>query len=142
VRMSTGLTTKESQPDKVDEYMQQLDHPLKDVVEALRQTILESDPTIGEEVKWNAPTFFYTGEMPPSDAKEYRRYLVVTNVHRTSEILLVFWGGGKVDDASGLLEGDYADGRRTATFRSLDEVSSKRAALQHVVREQLRLLER
>jgi len=92
--------------------MQNLGHPLKDVVRALRQAILEADPAVGEEVKWNAPSFFYTGEMPPSDPKEYRRYLVVTNLHRQNEIMLVFWGGGRVHDTSGLLTGDYEDGRR------------------------------
>ena len=140
--MAGELTTKASQSDKVDEYMRQLDHPLKEVVEALRQAILQADPAVGEEVKWNAPSFFYTGEMPPFDAKEYRRHLVVTNLYRKNEIRLVFWGGGKVNDTSGFLSGDYADGRRLATFRDIDEVRSKRSALQHVVREQLRLLEK
>ena len=140
--MATELTTKPSKPDEVDEYMRQLDHPLKDVVEALRQTVLQADSTVGEEVKWNAPSFFYTGEMPPSDPTEYRRYLVITNLHRKHEIMLVFWGGGKVDNASGFLEGDYADGRRFATFRSVDEVRSKKLLLQNVVREQLRLLDK
>ncbi len=140
--MAGELTTKASQSDKVNEYMRQLDHPLKEVVEALRQVILQADPAVGEEVKWNAPSFFYTGEMPPFDAKEYRRHLVVTNLYRKNEIRLVFWGGGKVNDTSGFLSGDYADGRRLATFRDIDAVRSKRSALQHVVREQLRLLDK
>ncbi|MBI5232553.1 MAG: DUF1801 domain-containing protein [Coriobacteriales bacterium] len=140
--MTESFTTKDSRPDEVDEYMRQLVHPLKDVVEALRQTILAADPSVGEEVKWNAPAFFYTGEMPPFDAKEFRRHLVVTNLHRQNEILLVFWGGGKVSDPSGLLEGNYEDGRRIATFRSLDEVESKKTVLQEVVREQLGLLQK
>jgi len=32
--------------------------PLSDVVEALRRVILKTDGEIGEEIKWNAPTFF------------------------------------------------------------------------------------
>ena len=139
--MGDRSTTKASQPAKVDAYMQNLGHPLKDVVQALRQAILEADPAVGEEVKWNAPSFFYTGEMPPSDPKEYRRYLVVTNLHRQNEIMLVFWGGGRVHDTSGLLTGDYEDGRRLATFRDVGEVNAKRPQLQHVVREQIRLLD-
>jgi len=139
--MENGFTTKDSQPDKVDEYMQALDHPFKDVLEALRQAILSADASVGEEIKWNAPTFFYTGEMPPSDPKKYRRYLVVSNLYRQDEVRLVFVGGGKVSDPTGLLSGEYADGRRLAGFHSLDEVESRRDALQQVVREQLQLLD-
>ena len=50
---------KPSEPVKVDAYMQRLKHPLADVVEALRRIILSTDREIGEEVKWNAPAFFY-----------------------------------------------------------------------------------
>jgi hypothetical protein len=50
--------------------MQGLKHPLADVVEALRRIILSTDREIGEEVKWNAPTFFYAGEMKPFNPKD------------------------------------------------------------------------
>lgn len=35
----------------VDAYMQKLDHPLKNVLEALRQMILSVDPELGEHIK-------------------------------------------------------------------------------------------
>ena len=44
---------------------------------ALREVILTTDASIGEEIFWNAPTFFYTGEMKPFDPKEYKRYIIV-----------------------------------------------------------------
>ena len=59
------LLTKPSEPDKVDAYMQNLKHPLADVVAALRQIILGTDGEIGEEIKWNAPTFFTQGRWRP-----------------------------------------------------------------------------
>ena len=65
----TELLIKPSEPEKVDAYMQKLKHPLADVVAALRRIILSTDSEIGEEVKWNAPTFFFSGEMKPSDPK-------------------------------------------------------------------------
>ena len=120
--------------------MKRLKHPLAKVVEALRRTILKTDRTIGEEVKWNAPTFFYTEDMPPSDPKQYRRYLVVFNLYRKDCIRLVFWGGVGVKDRSGFLEGDYADGRRLASFYNLKDVTSKRSKLQRVLKRQLKLL--
>lgn len=63
--MAIQKSTKPSEPDKVNEYMKSLKHPLAEVVEALRQIILKIDSEIGEEIKWNAPTFLYTGEMRP-----------------------------------------------------------------------------
>jgi len=65
-----NASAKPSEPDKVDAYMQGLKHPLADVVEALRRIILSTDREIGEEVKWNAPTFFYAGEMKPFNPKD------------------------------------------------------------------------
>jgi len=139
-QMASKKTTKPSESDKVDEYMKRLKHPLSEVVEALRQIIIKTDPKIGEEVKWNAPAFFYTGEMEPFNPKEYRRHLVVFNLFKKDCIRLVFWGGGKVNDTSGFLEGDYADGRRLAMFYGMEDVKSKRAKLQKIVKQQLKLL--
>lgn len=46
-----------TRPGSVDAFLSALDHPLKDEVEIVRQWILSVDPTIAEEVKWNAPSF-------------------------------------------------------------------------------------
>lgn len=45
------LATKPSNPEHVDAYMKKLKHPLKGVVEALREAILGTDREIGEEIK-------------------------------------------------------------------------------------------
>ena len=119
-------TTKSSEPDKVDAYIKGLTHPLADVVIALRQIILKTDSEIGEEIKWNAPSFFFTGEMKPSDPKKYKRYLVIFNLFKKDCLRLVFWNGGKVDDKFKFLEGDYADGRRLALFHGMQDVKSKK----------------
>jgi hypothetical protein len=134
--------TKQSEPDKVDAYIKGMTHPLADVVIALRKIILKVDPLIGEEIKWNAPTFFFTGAMKPSDPKKYERYLVVFNLFKKDCIRLVFWGGGKVDDKFDFLEGDYADGRRLALFHGMQDVKSRTKALQYTLKEQLKHLDR
>ena len=136
------LNTKASEPEKVDAYMSRLKHPLAKVVEDLRQIILSTDEEIGEEIKWNAPTFFYAGKMKPTNPKEYRRYIVVFNLFKQDCIRLVFPSGAKVKDASGLLEGDYADGRRLAMFYSSKDVKSKAKALRAVISQWLKLLEK
>jgi hypothetical protein len=133
---------KPSEPDKVDAYIRKLRHPLVEVVKALRQIILNTDSEVGEEIKWNAPTFFYTGEMKPFSPKEYKRYIVVFNLYRKDCIRLVFPSGAKINDASGLLEGDYADGRRLALFYNMGDVASKEKALQRAIKRWLALLDK
>ena len=86
--------------------------------------------------------FFYSGEMKPSDPKEYKRYIVVFNLFQKDCIRLVVWKGARVNDKSGLLEGDYADGRRLALFHNMEEVKSKKAALQGVIRKWLETLDK
>src|SRR5690349_13053331 len=65
-----------SETEKVDTFMDALKHPLHDVAEGLRKIILGTDKSIGEGIFWNAPTFYYTGELKPFDPKTYKRYLV------------------------------------------------------------------
>jgi hypothetical protein len=125
----------------VAEYIQKLDPSFGEIIETIRQVILSTDKEIGEEIKWNAPTFFYTGEMKPFNPKEYKRYIIVTNFHK-GRILLVFPSGAKVNDTTGFLEGDYKDGRRLIYFNDLDDVKSKASALQNIIKKWLELVEK
>lgn len=122
--------------------MAKLKHPLKNVVANLRKIILSTNKEIGEEIKWNAPTFFYAGKMKPTDPKKYLRYLVVFNLYKKDCIRLVFPSGTKVQDTSGLLEGDYTDGRRLAMFYSPEDVHAKAKTLQAIITKWLKLLEK
>jgi hypothetical protein len=131
-----------SNPEEVDGYMQKLDHPLLEIIEALRKIILSTDKEIGEHIKWNAPSFFYTGEIKPFNPKEYKRYIIVFNLFKKDCIRLVFPSGAKVNDASGLLEGDYNDGRRLALFYTMDDVRAKEKAMRQVIKTWLQLVEK
>lgn len=136
------LLTKPSEPEKVDEFMKKLKHPMLSVLEALRQIILSTDKEIGEEIKWNAPAFFFSGKMKPFNPKEYKRYLIVSNFFKKDCIRLVFPSGARINDTSGLLEGDYSDGRRLAMFYSLKEVKEKEASLKKAIRKWLKTLDK
>jgi len=139
---ASELVAKASEPEKVDAYVARLKHPLAQVVKNLRRIILSISNEIGEEIKWNAPTFFYAGPMRPTNPKEYRRYIVVFNLFSKDCIRLVFPSGAKVKDSSGLLEGDYADGRRLAMFYNVEDVDSKEKALRAVIAGWLKRLEK
>lgn len=125
----------------VTEYIQKLDPALGKVVEAIRQVILSTDKEIGEQVKWNSPAFFYTGEMKPFDPKEYKRDIVVLNLHK-GFALLVFPTGAKVSDTTGLLKGEYKDGRRLAEFQDMNDVKMKGKTLQKVIKEWIKLVDK
>jgi hypothetical protein len=131
-------STKPSDPEAVDAFLKRQKHPLIDLAVALRSAILGAAPGIGEEIKWNAPAFFFSGPMKPFDPKQYRRHLVVFNFYRKDSIRLVFWHGDRAKDRSGLLQGEYPDGRRLATFSSLEDLRSGKKALVAALRAQLK----
>lgn len=128
-------------PESVNTYIAKLHPAFAALVQAVRQVILHADPEVGEQIKWNSPAFFYTGAMKPFDPKTYKRDIVVMNL-RKEEVLLVFPTGATIADKTGLLEGKYADGRRTAKFLSLNEVEAKGKDLQTVIQAWLRLVEK
>lgn len=135
---ANAKTTKLSDPTAVDKYMEMLKHPLADLAAVLRKTILAADPSIGEEIKWNAPAFFFTGAMEPFNPKEYRRHLIVFNFYRKDSIRLVFWHGDRANDKSGLLEGAYPDGRRLAVLASVKQLEERKKALIAALKAQLK----
>lgn len=130
-----------SDQEQVTEHIQKLDPAFREVIEVIRQIILSTDKQIGERIKWNNPSFYYTGEMKPFDPKEYKREIIVFNLYK-GRILLVLPSGAKVKDTSGLLEGDYKDGRRTITFRDMEEVKLKEKALQKIIKQWLKLVDK
>ncbi len=132
--------TRPSDTDQVSTYIQGLEPAISEVVETLRQTILSADGRIAEQIKWNAPAFYFSGEMQPFDPKEYKRDIAVMNLRR-GHVLLVFPTGARINDTSGLLHGDYKDGRRLMTFNSLDEARAAEPALLAVVRDWLNSVE-
>jgi hypothetical protein len=127
--------------EQVTEHIQKLEPALAEIIETIRQIILKTDKEIGERIKWNNPSFYYTGDMKPFDPKEYKREMVVMNLHK-GRIMLVFPSGAKVNDSSGLLEGDYKDGRRLAIFKDIDDVKIKEKALQNIIKTWLILVEK
>lgn len=138
MKKQPALTTGISEPGTVNEYMAALKHPLHDVAEALRKLILSVDKTIGEGIAWNAPVFFYTGKMEAFDPKEYRRYIVGFNFFKKDELRIIFLHGADATDKTGILQGDYKDGRRLVSFTSLADLKTKEKAVKDIVKELLK----
>ena len=133
---------KLSGAEAVQKFMDESDHPLTPVMKEIRRIVLATDPEIGEQIKWNAPAFYYTGEMKAFDPKEYKRDILVYNLHKKEYVLLVFPTGAKVTDASGLLQGNFPDTRKTVVFSSLEEVGKRAKDLQAAIKKWLSLVEK
>ena len=133
---------KLSDTEQVTQFISQSNHPLADVMQVLREIILDTDAEIGEHIKWNAPAFYYNGKMADFDAKEYKRDLVVYNIRKDDYILLIFPTGAVINDTTGILEGSYADGRRMVTIKSMGELTIKKEALQAVIKDWLGKIEK
>jgi hypothetical protein len=127
--------------EQVTEHIQKLDPEVAKIVETIRQIILNTDKEIGERIKWNNPSFYYLGDIKPFNPKEYKREIAVFNLFK-GRIMLVFPSGAKINDTTGLFEGDYKDGRRLIIFKDLEDVLLKQNNLQNIIKEWLKLVEK
>lgn len=126
-----------SEPEKVNEYMAQLGHPMAAFMQSVREFILKVDKRIGEGIYWNAPTFYYTGAMEAFEPKTYKRYLLGFNLYRQDTLRLILLKGAGLSDPEGLLEGDYKDGRRIMSLKGAADLKAKGPALKHIIKQLL-----
>ena len=130
-----------SEPDNVDAYLDKLQHRLKPVAEYLRKVILRANKFVGEGIYWNAPTFYYTGEMKEFEAKEYKRYIVGFNFYKDDTLRLIFLRGADAKDPKGLLTGEFKDKRKLASFQSIEQVKKAESDLTRIINDLIRKIE-
>jgi hypothetical protein len=112
------------QHQTVDDFIQATEGGLQELLKELRQILTGFSPELGEQIKWNSPAYFYTGEMSDFDAKTYARDFVVLNCHR-GYVLMVFPNGAQFPDPNKILEGQYTDGRRMISIKSIEDIHKK-----------------
>lgn len=135
------MRRKPTNAEQVADYISACEPETAAVVNFLRATILSVDPVIGEQIKWNSPSFYYTCEMKSFDARQYKRDIVVLNLHR-AQILLVFPTGAVISDDSGALEGNYTDGRKIVKIKDLKDAQDKADPLKAAIRDWLSKVEK
>ena len=118
-----------SRTDQVDEFLENLSHPLKAEIEAVRSIIKGVNKDINEEIKWRAPSFNYKGE-----------YLVTFNLWEEKRIHLVFHNPQISKVKSKLLEGEYKE-RRMAYFADMKDIKAKKPMLEKALKELIKLQE-
>ena len=140
MKKETDLTKGISQPEIVDEYMRKLKHPMVDVIAGLRTFLLSIDKNIGEGIFWNVPTFYFMGKMKAFDPKEYKRYIVGFNYFKQDTVRLIFLKGAHAKDPTGILKGDYKDGRRIVSFKNIEEAKRAEPELKKIVKQLIKLM--
>ncbi|MSR31013.1 MAG: DUF1801 domain-containing protein [Gemmataceae bacterium] len=116
---------------EVQDFFDRLSHPLKPVLEAVRECIVEAAPKVVEEIKWNSPSF------------KVKELFATINI-RDGQVMLVLHLGEKVKDNStkgikirdtkGLLTW-VARERALVSFKGLDEIKKNKKALQVIIRQ-------
>lgn len=107
--------------DKVNAWMDAYDNPIKDVVQAMREVIMAADGRMEEDIKWQAPTFVYKGNM----ASFFPRSKKAAS--------LMFHKGAEIPGNHAILEGDGKEGR-SVKIASLEQLEERKAELVAVVR--------
>lgn len=118
--------------EAVDDFLNQLEHPLKAEIRALRELILETDPRIKEEIKWNAPSFYM------------REHFATFKLRPMHTVQVVLHTGAKpknnpeltIDDPAGLLRWVTKD-RCMLTVSSLEAIQTHQADIVRIVEQWL-----
>jgi uncharacterized protein YdhG (YjbR/CyaY superfamily) len=114
---------KPTEAEKVANYMEKLEHPLKAEIEAVRTILKSTNANLEERIKWNAPSY-HLNEVD----------LVTFNVRMANKVHLVFHHIAIVGIKSDLLEGDYID-RMMMYFENMADLESKKEELVRVIEE-------
>jgi len=104
----------------VDTWFENYSNPQKDLVQAVRQVILATDPRVTETIKWQAPTFMYRGNIASFYPKT------------TTHVSLMFHTGASLPDPAGVLEGE-GDTSRVLRIRDHDDLTTKTDALRGLI---------
>ena len=104
----------------VDAWFENYDNPQKDLVQAVRALILDTDPRITEVIKWQAPTFVYKGNLASFYPKSVKH------------VSLMFHTGAALSDPSGVLEGE-GDTSRVLRVLDHDDLDGKADALRGLI---------
>ena len=113
----------------VDQFLAQLEHPLKAEIQEVRQIVLGAIPGVTEQVKWNAPSFCFNGDDR-----------VTMRLQPGNRLDVIFHRGVKVKDATNFAFTDptglmvwQAKDRATVSLKTMEDVVTHRAALAELV---------
>ena len=115
----------------VAQHLDELNHPLRNVIDQLRKIIVGAVDELEENIKWNGPNYSHRGEDR-----------ITMRVHPPTQVQLVFHRGAAVQQPPGsrLIDDNSpmlvwrANDRAVATFRSEMDVMKRKPGLVRIVR--------
>ena len=128
----TPHTTAADSTRAVDEFMNTLEHPFKDVVSAIRRFVLGVDGSIAEGIKWNVPSFRTTEYFATLHLRQKRGVGVVLHLGAKTRDLPA--GGVAIEDESQSLKWLGKD-RAMIVFDNLDDFNTRKPAFDRIVRQ-------
>jgi hypothetical protein len=123
--------------ESVEAFLAALDHSLKPEILALRQIILDADPSIAESVKWNAPSFYTAEHFATMQLRAKDGVQVI--LHLGAKIRATATTGIPIDDPAVLLDW-LAKDRALVKFRDLNDIEAKQAAFTDVIRQWIKYI--
>lgn len=112
---------------KVDQFMQELKHPLKEEMKAVIRIIREAGPGLEEDIKWGGPSF------------DYKEPMATLNPRVKDFVAIIFHKGELLEDGSGVLE-PGPKGKAYAKFYSMSDVTKHKGNLAKVVKQWIKLM--
>ena len=105
----------------VADFIDQIDHPLKDEIREVRSIIISSHPDIDETIRWGGPSF------------EHKEPIVSVNPRVKDYVALIFHNPGKLVDQFDVLE-PGPKGRAYVKLRSMQDVKNIEDHLSEIMR--------
>jgi hypothetical protein len=116
----------------VTTFLDELNHPFRKEIEALRMFILQANSSLSENIKWNGPNYSF---------KDQDR--ITMRIQPPKQLQLIFHRGAKVLEApkTKLITEDFgmlawkANDRAVATFKNINDIVSREKEITRIVQE-------
>lgn len=117
---------------EVDAFLDQLQHPAKDLVVQLRRAVLAADAQIGEGIKWTVPSFRTSDYFATMHLRAKQGVGLI--LHFGAKKNAISEHGVTIADPAGLLQW-LAKDRAMLVFADLPQFEAQRLALQDLLRD-------
>ena len=117
----------------VETYLANLQHPLLDDVIELRKLILQVDRSIGESIKWNAPSFYTTEHFATMRFSGKPPLQLILHLGAKKQTM----PADAIADPDGLLKWLGPD-RASVSFPTAGSVAAKRGQLAAILKQWIR----
>lgn len=117
--------------EAVEAFMLTLEHKSKDVIQAIRSSILAADPGIAEGIKWNAPSFRTTEYFATTNLREKNGVGII--LHLGAKVREAAPDGMPIEDSENLLRWLARD-RAMIVFLDMKDFKTKQSAFLSIIR--------